>query len=135
MMDLNPATVVMLVQDAASRAFLQALYDQSAQLLTLSTATAAIFVALSDKNKTNTTFLWFGLGALVVSAVAAVWMMSRLTELMGKKNESYVYGDLSWNVRRFPGDGLAGLHLFHSISLGFLALGVLLFVVAKLTAK
>ena len=46
-MDLNWATVVLLAQDESTLAFLRALYDQSAQLLTLSTATAAIFISLS----------------------------------------------------------------------------------------
>jgi hypothetical protein len=59
-MDLNWATVVLLAQDESTLAFLRALYDQSAQLLTLSTATAAIFISLSDKGTFNKGWMVLG---------------------------------------------------------------------------
>ena len=132
MLDQSLATVTMLVQSDTSIAFLQALYDQSAQLLTLSTATAAIFVSLSDKASLNNWFLGPGLFVLAVSAVVDVLMLSRLTELMGK-GANYAYKDLSWTGWQFIGGGLEGLQLLHLISLVALAVGLLLFVLAKLT--
>ena len=128
--DPSLVTVIMLVQSGSSLVFLQALYDQSAQLLTLSTATAAIFVSLSDKNRVIIWLLWVGLGVLAASAGTAVWMMARLTELMGKER-GYTYADLSAAKWRITGDGLDGLHGLHLASLILLALGVFLFVLAK----
>jgi hypothetical protein len=130
-MDLNWATVVLLAQDESTLAFLRALYDQSAQLLTLSTATAAIFISLSDKGTFNKGWMVFGVVMLVISAICAVVMLTWLTKLMGV-GESYDFSDLSKNGWPFSAQGLLGLHWLHWASLITLAAGVFFFILAKL---
>jgi hypothetical protein len=133
-MGLNLATAAMLAQDASTQLFLRALYDQAAQLLTLSTATAAIFIGLSDKNTFRGWRLYLGLVPLVplvISAVSAVLMMSWITMLMGESG-NYSYSTLYDKGSFFSTDGLLLLRRFHLLSLFGLAVGVVLFIIIKI---
>jgi hypothetical protein len=127
-MGLNLATAAMLAQDASTQDFLRALYDQAAQLLTLSTATAAIFVGLSDKNTFRGLRQYLRLVVpLVISAVCAVLMMSSITNLMGASRN---YSNSSLEI----GGSLFGLRVLHGVSLVALAVGVLMFIFIKLSS-